>query len=184
MTEQATIEAKYTAEQKQTDTDHHTPTAGAMTNHVLSNHLVLNIKLHQLSWFIKGPNAENYKTILKQTINENNQWFDKIAEQLLDENELPSSTIKEYSDYTMLEEHGENKYLNAEEMLDTVVKDIVRDNMFVTRAIKLAEKENRPYFQKVLIDLLGWNNHQIRIYQALLGKTATEGLNDEDEDFD
>lgn len=186
MTEQATLDAKFAAEQKQADVDHHKPTAGAMTNHVLSNHLVMNIKLHQISWFIKGANAENYKAVLKQTISENNQWFDKIAEQLLDENELPSSTMKEYSDYTMLEEHGENKYLNAEEMLATVVNDLVTDNMFVTRAIKLAEKEDRPYFQQVLVELLGWNNHQIRIYQALLGKTATEGLGDDedDEDFD
>lgn len=184
MTEQATLDAKLAAEQKQADVDHHKPTAGAMVNHVLSNHMLLNVKLHQISWFIKGPNAENYKNVLKNTIKENNEWFDKIAEQLLDEAELPSSTMAEYSEYTMLEEHGENKYLDAEEMLNTVVEDLTTDNMFVTRAIKLAEKEDRPFFQQVLVEMLGWNNHQIRIYQALLGKTAAEGLGEDEDDED
>ncbi|AKP67503.1 ferritin-like domain-containing protein [Companilactobacillus ginsenosidimutans] len=184
MSEQATIEAKFQAEQKQVDIDHHTPTAGAMTNHVLSNRMIMNMKLHQIEWFVKGPNAESYKAVIGQTIFENYDWYEKIAEQLLDEGEIPSSTTDEYKEYTMLEEHGENKYLDADEMLQTVVDDFVTDNMFVTRAIKLAEKEGRPAFNKLLIDLYGWNNHQIRIYQALLGKTATEGLEDDEDDDD
>ncbi|MFD1470967.1 ferritin-like domain-containing protein [Companilactobacillus mishanensis] len=182
MTEQATIESKFAAEQKQADADHHKPTAGAMTNHVLSNHAILNTKLHQIQWFVKGPNAENYKAVLSQVIYENYEWFDKIAEQLLDEGEIPSSTTDEYKEYTMLEEHGENKYLDADEMLETIVQDLVTDNMFVTRAIKLAEKEDRPAFQELLVEMYGWNNHQIRVFQGLLGKTATEGLEDDDDD--
>ena len=185
MTEQAILEEKFAAEQKQADLDHHAPTAGAMTNHVLANHFMMNLKWHQISWFIKGADAENYKSVLKTVMTENNDWYNKIAEQLLDENELPASTMKEYLDYTMLEEHGENKYLNANEMLDTVVQDLATDNMFVTRAIKLAQKEERPAFQQLLVELLGWNNHQIRILQALLGKAAGEGFEEEDdEDFD
>lgn len=184
MTEQATLDAKFAAEQKQADKDHHTPTAGAMINHVLSNRMVMNVKLHQIKWFVKGPNAENYKSVIEETILENNEWFEKIADKLLDENEMPSSTIKEYTDYTFFEEHGENKYLNAEEMLDTVVQDLNADIMFITRSIALAEKEDRPSLKQLMVEMLGWNNHQIRIYQALLGKTATEGLNEDEDDED
>lgn len=180
-----TIDEKFAAEQKQADVDHHKPTAGAMTGHIVSNHFLLNIKLHQLKWFVKGANAENYKTVLNQTIDENNAWYDKIADELLDEGELPPSTMKEYSEYAMIEEDGKNKYLKAEDMLQTVVDDFTTDNMFVTRAIKLAQKEDRPFMEQVLVQLLGFNNHQIRIYQALLGKSAKEGFEEEDdEDFD
>src|SRR5699024_11864081 len=69
-----------------------------MTGHIVSNHFLLNIKLHQIKWFVKGANAENYKAVLNQTIDENNAWYDKIADELLDEGELPPSTMKEYSD--------------------------------------------------------------------------------------
>lgn len=179
-----TIDEKFAVEQKQADADHHKPTAGAMTGHIVSNHFLLNIKLHQIKWFVKGPNAENYKDVLNQTIDENNAWYDKIADQLLDEGELPPSTMKEYTEYTMIEEDGKNKYLDAEDMLQTVVDDFNTDNMFVTRAIKLAEKEDRPFMAQVLVQLLGFNNHQIRIYQALLGKTAREGFEEEDDDDD
>lgn len=180
-----TIDEKFAAEQKQADADHHKPTAGAMTGHIVSNHFLLNIKLHQLKWFIKGANAENYKTVLNQTIAENNAWYEKVAEELLDEGELPPSTMKEYSEYAMIEEAGQNKYMKPGDMLQTIVDDFNTDNMFVTRAIKLAEKEDRPFMAQVLIQLLGFNNHQIRIYQALLGKNAREGFEEEDdEDFD
>jgi DNA-binding ferritin-like protein (oxidative damage protectant) len=156
-----------------------------MTGHIVSNHFMLNIKLHQIKWFIKGSNALNYQDILKQTIDENNAWYDKIADELLDEGELPPSTLKEYSDYAMIDEDGKNKYLSAEDMIQIVVNDLNTDNMFVTRAIKLAEKEDRPFMAQVLIQLLGWNNHQIRLYQSLLGNSAREGFEEEDdEDFD
>ncbi|KRK81232.1 ferritin-like domain-containing protein [Companilactobacillus nodensis] len=179
-----TIDEKFAAEQKQADADHHKPTAGAMTGHIVSNHAYINVKLHQLKWFVKGPNAENYKAVLSDTIDENNAWFDKIADQLLDEGELPPSTMKEYSDYTMIEENGANKYLDAESMIQTVVNDFATDNMFVTRAIKLAQNEDRPFMAQVLVELLGWNNHQIRIYQALLGNDAKAGFEEDDDDDD
>ena len=93
--------------------------------------------------------------------------------------------MKEYTEYSMLEEDGKNKYMKAEDMIQTVVNDFATDNMFVTRAIKLAENEDRPFMAQVLVQLLGFNNHQIRIYQALLGNSAKEGFEEEDdEDFD
>ena len=39
-------EEKYQAELKQSDLDHHKPTAGAMTGHIISNLAVLINKFH------------------------------------------------------------------------------------------------------------------------------------------
>lgn len=47
-------EEKYQAELKQSDLDHHKPTAGAMTGHIISNLLIHSLKINQASLFAKG----------------------------------------------------------------------------------------------------------------------------------
>ena len=180
----ADIVKKYTDEQAQAEHDHHVPTAGAMTNHILSNHVILTNRLHQAAWFVKGLAATQLAADFKTTNAENSAWIDRIADALLDENEIPASITSEYTAWTMLEEHGESKYLDAAGIIDGLVHDFNTDNLFVTRAIALAEKENRPAFAATLTELFGWNNRQIRQYQALLGNDARTGLNEEDDDDD
>ncbi|WP_127849242.1 ferritin-like domain-containing protein [Lacticaseibacillus hulanensis] len=178
------ITKQYAAEQAQSEADHHTPTAGAMTNHILSNHVVLTNRLRQAQWFVKGPNALQLAAAFKATNAANNEWIDRIAQDLLDEDEIPANITSEYSAWTMLQEHGESKYLDADALVQGIVSDLNTDNLFVTRAIALAQKENRPAFAAELVQLFGWNNRQIRQYQALLGNTARTGLDEEDDDDD
>jgi hypothetical protein len=47
-------EEKYQAELKQSDLDHHKPTAAAMTGHIISNLLIHSLKISQASLFVKG----------------------------------------------------------------------------------------------------------------------------------
>jgi DNA-binding ferritin-like protein len=178
------IKNLYAAEQEQSEHDHHVPTAGAMTNHILSNHVIMTNRLHQAEWFVKGANAIQLAADFKATNAENAEWIDRIAQALLDEDEIPANITSEYTAWTMLEEHGEVKYLSADEIVAGLVQDFNTDNLFVTRAIALAEKENRPAFAAELVALFGWNNRQIRKYQAVLGNTARVGLDEEDDDDD
>ncbi len=176
------VQKQYQQEQAQSDHDHHVPTAGAMTNHILSNHVLLTNRLRQAAWFVKGMNAVQLAATFSTTNAANSDWIERLAQGLLDEGEIPASITQEYTEWTMLAEHGEAKYLTAAEMVDGLVHDFDTDNLFITRAIALAEKENRPAFAALLVQLLGWNNRQIRQYQALLGRTAREGLEEEDDD--
>ncbi|WP_125571085.1 ferritin-like domain-containing protein [Lacticaseibacillus songhuajiangensis] len=176
------IKAQYAAEQKQSDHDHHNPTAGAMTNHIVSNHVVLTNRLRQLRWFVKGANASQLAADFQQTATENSTWIDRLGDDLLDENEIPANISAEYGAWSMLEENGEIKYLSAAEMVDILVHDFNTDNLFITRAIALAQKEDRPALAAELVSLLGWNNRQIRQYQAILGHNARFGLDEEDDD--
>ncbi|WP_155286420.1 ferritin-like domain-containing protein [Lacticaseibacillus zhaodongensis] len=178
------IKQQYAAEVKQSDHDHHNPTAGAMTNHIISNHVVMTNRLRQAEWFVKGPEAKQLATNFKETGLANNEWIDRIAQDLLDEGEIPANIASEYAEWNMLEEHGECKYLDAAGLIDGIVHDFNTDNLFVTRAIKLAEREDRPALAAELVALLGFNNRQIREYQALLGNTARVGLDEEDDDED
>lgn len=179
---QEQIDALYQAEVKQADHDHHVPTAGAMTGHIVANLRILDVKLHQALWFLKGFEGAAVKPLYRDLIAQARADYDTVSEALLDENELPPSTTEEYTNYKMLDEDGRNKYLDAAGIVDITAHDYNTENLFITRAIKLAEKEDRPALAATLTTLLGQNNHAIQQLQAVLGKSAWEGLVEEDDD--
>ena len=139
-----TIDEQYAAELKQSDIDHHVPTAGAMTNHILSNLMVAYVKLTQVKWYVKGPQSLALRTAYQRLLDQNVRQFAELGELLL---------------------------------VDT-------ENLFVDRAIKLAEKENRPALAAWLVAYRGSNNRNIRELQVYLGNDARTGLDEEDEDDD
>lgn len=59
----ATPEKLFEAEVKQADIDHHTPTAGAMTGHIVANLEVLSNKLQMAKWYVKGMSAQQLKVL-------------------------------------------------------------------------------------------------------------------------
>ena len=139
-----TIDEQYAAELKQSDIDHHVPTAGAMTKHILSNLMVAYVKLTQVKWYVKGPQSLALRTAYQRLLDQNVRQFAELGELLLDENQKPSSTTAELTKYSMLEENGAFKYQSVDELVAATIKDFDTENLFVDRAIKLAEKENRP----------------------------------------
>ncbi|ARN92101.1 DNA starvation/stationary phase protection protein [Levilactobacillus brevis] len=179
-----TIEDRYAAEKAQTEHDHHVPTAGAMTNHILANLHISIVKFHQVRWSVKGPLALSVRQLLTTYITTYRNQFDALGELLLDEGEIVSTTTTEYHDYNMLQEGGDKKYYAATDQLNELIHDADTHNLFIDRAIKLAEKENRPALAAFLVTLRGTNNHIIRELQAVLGNSARTGLDDEDEDDD
>ncbi|WP_143462741.1 Dps family protein [Levilactobacillus enshiensis] len=179
-----TIEDRYAAEQAQTEHDHHVPTAGAMTNHILANLHISIVKFHQVRWSVKGPLALSVRHLLSDYIATYRDQFDALGELLLDEGETVSTTTKEFHDYNMLQEGGDKKYLSAEDQVSELVRDADTHNLFIDRAIKLAEKEERPALASFLVNLRGTNNHIIRELQAVLGNDARDGLDEEDDDDD
>ncbi|CAM3040512.1 Dps family protein [Lactiplantibacillus plajomi] len=179
-----TIEEQYQAELKQSDIDHHVPTAGAMTNHILSNLMVAYVKLGQAKWYVKGPQSFNLRGEFQRLLDQNVRQFAELGDLLLDENQKPSSTTAELIKYSMLEENGAFKYQDAATTVAAIVKDYDTENLFVDRAIKLAEKEERPALAAWLADYRGSNNRNIRELQAYLGNDARTGLDEEDDDDD
>lgn len=178
----ATPEKLFEAEVKQADIDHHTPTAGAMTGHIVANLVVLSDKLQMAKWYVKGMQAEQLKGIFGKLMTQAYGQKDALGTVLIDEALVTPSTQKEFGEYAMLEENGQNKYESAEWIVNDLVHDYDTENMFVTRAIKLAEKEDRPVLAQHLVGLLRDNNHNIATLQALLGNTPREGLDEEDEE--
>ncbi|KRN28874.1 stress induced DNA binding protein [Lactobacillus selangorensis] len=176
------IEAIYQAELKQADIDHHTPTAGAMTGHIVANLVVLANKLQQAKWYVNGPSSFELRAQFDTLRQEAVQQRDELGQLLIAENQVAPTTTAEVTEYALLEEDGRNKYRTADWWVDEFVHDFDKENMFITRAIKLAAKEDRPALGQFLTTLLGTNNQHIAELQAWLGKTPRAGLDDEDDD--
>lgn len=169
-------------EQTQADQDHHTPTAGAMTGHIVANLEVLSHKLMQSSWYVTGLNRAALRELFANQLQQAQTQLFELGQVLIDEGEMAPSTAQEFADYSMLAEAGELKYETAERMVDQLAHDYYTENLFVTRAIKLAEKEDRPVLAGYLTTLLGSNNHNISELQAMLGRFGLVGLEEEDDE--
>lgn len=178
------IEAKYQAELKQADLDHHKPTAGAMCGHIVANLWYFDVKLHQALWYLKGDQALALQDFYQNLLDENRHQLDELGAILLDENELPPATVAEYTQYTKMTEDPRMKYQTANAVIDETAHDFTTANMFIDRAIILAQRENRPVLADYLTKMRGYNNRQTRLLQAQLGKTAWEDLVEVDDDED
>ena len=166
------VEEKFAQETKQADIDHHKPTAGAMVGHVLANFKLEEMKLIQ---------AE-LSTLFSEYADQEARWFNKISHELVIDNEIVPSTLEEVMRYGKIYEHGQNKYLPASTMLENFAKDFDFQNVFITRAIKLAEKEEKYGLQQLLVELLSFNKEIIYQVQRLQGKTVRQDLDEEDDD--
>ena len=159
--------------------DHHNPTAAAMTNHIIANQGILQIKLHQYHWYVKGPNFFTLHEKFEELYTENTQYYDKIAERLIASGAKPFSTAEQYIQYSFVQEAASGKYLSAEEMVENLADDYRTTRDVAGRAIMLTQNENDTVLEDLLIDYKGYLDKTIWMLQAFLGKNALEGEEDD-----
>ncbi|MGR3741902.1 DNA starvation/stationary phase protection protein [Companilactobacillus sp. DQM5] len=176
------INQLYEQEIRQSEIDHKLPTAGAMTGHIVSNLQILEQKIQQVKWYYVGINKIEFNQHLNEMILNIVSFKDKLGSVLLDELELVPSTSKEFQEYTMLKEDSKAKYLSNTQMINMIAEDIQTNTMFITRAIKLSEKENLFGLKHVLIDILEYNNREFRILKGLNDITIVDLREEIDED--
>lgn len=176
------IEVRYQAELKQTEVDHHTPTAGAMTNHIIANLWFFDLKLHQTIWYLKGEQSLLLDQYYRQLVETTRGQIDQLGALLRDEDEVVATTVAELTQYAMLDEDPRLKYATWEVMVDGTVHDFVTMNLFVDRAIKLAQREDKLSLAIYLGQLRQENKRHIRQIQATLGRNVNDGLIEEDFD--
>lgn len=161
--------------------------AAAILDHVLGNIYTLHVKLHQYHWYVKGPNFFTLHEKFEELYDDNEKWFDAIAERLLASGHKPASTSQEFMEYSMLKEDPADKYLDAESMVKNIVDDYRNTRDFVIRAIDLAAKENDVVLEDTLIAYKEHIDQTIWMLQAFLGKEVLEddpAFEDDDEEWD
>lgn len=175
------IDEKYAKEVAQAEIDHHTPTAGAMLGHVLSNLFMEKVLLTQAGLYAKDPIERGH---FRAIAAKEDEWFYKIADLLLDEGEVVPTTTEEFIRYhKFITENPKRKYWRDEAIFESLINDFQNQNLFITRAIKLAQKEDKFAVAAAVTDLYGYNLEVIRHLAGDLGKTPAD-FKDEDEDDD
>lgn len=175
------IDEQYAKEVAQSERDHHKPTAGAMLGHVLANLFVQRAVLTQAGLYAKNPLERDHfrKIAVKE-----GEWFDKLADLLLDEGEIVPSTTEEFIRYhKFITEDPKRKYWTDEALITSLISDFQNQNLFITRGIKLAQKEEKFALAAGATELYGYNLRVIRHLAGDVGKTPAD-FRDEDEDED
>jgi len=154
---------------------HHTEiNAAAITDHILGNIHTLHVKLHQYHWYVKGPHFYTLHETFEDLYDDNEEWFDRLAERLLASGFKPASTTKELEDYSMLSEDPADKYVSPEKMVANIVEDFRETRELTIRAIRLAQEEGDNPFEDELIAYKDHLDTNIWMLQAFLGKEALE----------
>ncbi|MEN2349248.1 DNA-binding protein [Lacticaseibacillus paracasei] len=180
------VKEQQAAAAKQADHDHHVPTAGAMSGHVLANLQVLTRKLTQFRVTLRGVASEIDRQLLDQLMQQAQDHFDDLVADLAAQGEDFPTTTAEFGEYTMLKEDPAFRFWTNDMKLDAVVNDLDTCQLFVSWAIPLANKENKAVLAADMLQLQRWHEQSILRLQTRLGRQVTAGraLLDEDEDDD
>lgn len=179
-----TNEALFEAEQTKSQRDHHTPTAGAMTSHIVANLVIHSLKIRQAKWFIKGSATLFIRQYADEWINQEQDFLNQINDILISEQEMVATLTTQFQEYTALTESGAQKYATGEQQLFDLVKDFDTQLLFIVKAIALADKEGKLALSAVLKLLYAWIAQQISLTQRFLNHDIREGLYEEDDDDD
>lgn len=175
---------RYEQELKQSDIDHHTPTAGAMTGHIIANLLIHSLRISQAKLFAQGPAALFLAQYGDQWIGHEQAVFADLNRLLVNNGERIPTTTDQFKQFTMLEEDGANKYDPGADQLFGLVKDFDTQTLFITKAIALAQQASWPELATALSALLTWIKDQIALTQRFLGHDLRAGLYTEEDDDD
>ncbi|MFL1695553.1 DNA starvation/stationary phase protection protein [Weissella kandleri] len=153
-----TLDEQYQKELKQSELDHHTPTAAAMTSHILANLELLKQKARQFRYYQSDVTVQAVMTGLETSFT---IQFEQVSQALLALSAIVPTTFAEFEEYGMLELNGRDKYLNASEQLDMIKDDLKTANLFIERGIELAKRESLFNLQMLLTYLLKFNQQFI-----------------------
>lgn len=172
----------YEFEIRQSEFDHKNPTAGAMSGHVIANLQIMIQKVQQVKWYYTGEDKINLSSKLFDIIIQLIKYKDQLGEVLLDNLEMVPSVSESFSKYSMIEESGEKKYYSTQQMFKEIASDFETNNMFITRAIKLAEKEDLVTLKETLVQILAYSKHQLRLIKNSLGKNIYDLIKESEEE--
>ena len=182
-----TPQERYAQEEARSQRDHHVPTAGAMSSHVISNLALHILAIRQARWFAKGVARLFLERHARPWISYELRTIARLDELLVGDNEMIPTTAAQLSEYGQLDENPALKYASGQEQLTKLIHDFDWQLLFIGKAIALANKEDKSALSSALSDLRAWSKAQIVDTQLFLGREPTEGLYrevDEDEDDD
>ncbi|MBU8919612.1 DNA starvation/stationary phase protection protein [Bacillus sp. FJAT-29953] len=136
-------------------------------NQQIANWNVLYTKLHRFHWYVKGHHFFTLHAKFEELYEEAAATIDEFAEQLLAIGGSPVSTLKEYLELATIKETTET--LNAEEMVQSIVKDFTQIIDELQDGMETAEQKNDEVTSDMFLGLKGKLEKHNWMLKAYLG---------------
>ena len=143
-------------------------TAWPPTYQQLANWNVLNTKLHNYHWFVKGPHFFTLHAKFEELYNEAGSIIDELAERILMVGGKPVATLKEYLEKTTIKEASSG--LSAEEMVQSLVDDFSTVSKELKDGIEVAEQNKDQVTADQLLGIVASLEKHNWMLNSFLGK--------------
>ncbi|AVP36136.1 Dps family protein [Staphylococcus felis] len=120
-------------------------------NDQVANWTVLFTKLHNFHWYVKGPNFFSLHEKFEELYNEASQYVDDLAERILAIGGHPVATLKEYLEFSIVDEAGKN--YAAAEMVKELSEDFIKVSKQLEEAIEVASQAEDDVTEDMFIGM-------------------------------
>lgn len=145
-----------------------------LLNAMVATQAVYIFKLYQRHFYVKGTDFFTLHKQFEKLYEEAAEAFDKTAERLLAIGGHPYSSMQEFLAHSALEEQPFDGNSDAKKMVEDTVADMRTIRTSIQEGIELTGEKGDDTTQDMLIDFgLAFDKH-IWMFQAYLGREATE----------
>lgn len=109
-------------------------------NYFLADNIVMNIKLHNLHWYIQGSSFFTLHAKFEELYDQTNEIMDETAERILAIEQKPVSSLKKALELAKISELEDN-YIQAKESIEILKTDLEHFVTDCKNIVTLAEEE-------------------------------------------
>lgn len=136
-------------------------------NKQIANWSVLDVKLHNYHWYVKGPHFFTLHAKFEELYNEAGEHIDELAERVLALGGNPVASMKEYLAIASIQEAKAN--LTAEQMVQSVIDDFKLLVAELKEGMAVAEKAGDETTHDMLLGISSGLQKHIWMLQSFLG---------------
>ncbi len=152
-------------------------TTKTFLNQQVANYGLFYTKLHQFHWYVKGHNFFTLHEKFEELYDQVTLILDDIAERLLQNNGQPYSTLQEFFEHATLKERPYTKAMTEDEMVQTVIDDLVTLRDELVEGIKLTDEEGDDVTNDMLIATKSKLDKELWFFSSFLGKDQVPQTN-------
>jgi len=138
-----------------------------MMNQNLANLAVLNVKLHNYHWNVKGIHFKPIHEMTEAYYDYFIEQYDEIAERIIQLDEKPLTSLKDYLENASFEEEPKNEF-DGKFVLNTVIDDFKKLLTQYKNIAKAADEVDDSTTVALAEDNIAWLEKEIWMLNASL----------------
>jgi len=135
-------------------------------NIYLSSLAVLNVKLHNLHWNIRGTEFITLHKFTEELYEQVFEEYDSVAELLKMKQEFPLTSLKDYSENSIIKEIP-SKHYTVPEVLDILLQDYDKMYIFAKEIRKEADENEENSIVAVFDDYIAGYEKNLWFIKAM-----------------